>query len=110
MRYDDYDGLDYESAVEVAGAEWLGWDLSEIRRLEAAGYNFKWAVAPSDGGSVIDDVTISKVVTGRTHTARRDHRDGMVSAGQRYHVTTIRFCDPKTRKSYHRHQKTLVTR
>ena len=56
-------------------------------RLEAAGYAVQYEMHADEATF---DVA-SKVVRKATRTARRDHRDGMVSAGQRYVEVTTRF-------------------
>lgn len=47
----------------------------------------------------------SKLVSIRTHVARKDHRDGRVKAGQRYHKWTYRYVDDETGRSWLSHSK-----
>lgn len=52
--------------------------------------------------------TWSRRVRSRTHTCRRDHKDGRVKAGQRYCVTTYRNVDGETGKSWLVHTKCVL--
>ena len=63
-------------------------------RLLANGYTVRYEM---HGGEAYFDVA-SKVVRKATRTARRDHRDGKIKAGQRYVEVTTRFVNHEGHK------------
>lgn len=73
-------------------------ELSDIEeRLQSVGYK------------QVGYMEWEKQVSTKVHVARRDHADGTVKAGQRYRVTTTRYADGETGKSYLKHQKVMLS-
>jgi len=70
--------------------------------LLVAGYDIDVEV---ETGEILE---ICKVVRRSVHTARRDHKDGRVKAGQTYRKITFRYIDPVTRKSSHHHSNCVI--
>jgi len=50
----------------------------------------------------------SKIVSERKHVARKDHKDGLITTGQKYQITRTRMVDDKTGKSSHHNIKRVV--
>jgi hypothetical protein len=71
-------------------------DSALASRMDAAGYTY-------------DEGTWEKRMSTRTHTARRDHKDGRIKAGQKYTVTRFR-CVDEDGGSRHRHSKRVLSR
>lgn len=92
LAWDDEDAED-EEAVAVAEARYWNplWS-----RLAAAGYDVYYEY---DGRIAVFECA-EKTVRSATRTARRDHRDGKIKAGQRYNEYTKRIVDPKGNKRH----------
>jgi len=65
--------------------------------LENSGYEFD-----------AEQGTWSIVVRLGKHTARRDHKDGRIKKGQRYHLAVSRYIDDDSGESWHEHRKNPV--
>lgn len=107
--HDDYDWDAYydlcdarEAAREESAREIRSEILSDfgLQNIEYAGYTVCWYEGEID--------SIYKVVRRAVRTARRDHKDGKVKAGDRYEAVTTRYIDPETRKSRHYHTKRII--
>ncbi|RPG05648.1 MAG: hypothetical protein CBE07_001280 [Pelagibacteraceae bacterium TMED247] len=62
----------------------------------------------NESGYDLDEGSWEKLIFVKTHTCRRDHKDGKVKAGQTYRRCTYRIIDDETGESWHKHTKRVV--
>ena len=59
-------------------------------------------------GYDLEDGTWSQLIVAKTHTCRRNHRDGKIKVGQVYHRRTWRNIDDESGESWLTHSKVVI--
>jgi len=93
----EYCGTSYHASEGGCDCDGEGRANAQRPWLESSGYDW-------------EEGTWVREVAARTHTARRDHADGKVKAGETYRVRRRRYVDDESGNSYHVTTKYVLER
>lgn len=97
--------LDCTTCFGPSAGEWEDpgdYSNAERQRLADTGYDYQCDHYSGEGGEW------SQVISKKRRTARRDHADGKVKAGDMYWETVTRYIDDETGESRHTRTKWVV--